>query len=122
MALLKILEEYSDEDHPLTQPKLLELIDTIYHVTLDRRTLYSNIEMLVNNVLFEYLIVEMEEYREPFRKKLDSVYDVMHNGGFPQINGAIQNILPEVLDAEEVYSEVPFTYREEKRSGTESLT
>ncbi len=46
MALLKILEEYSDEDHPLTQPKLLELIDTIYHVTLDRRTLYSNIEML----------------------------------------------------------------------------
>lgn len=46
LALLKILEEYSDEDHPLTQPKLLELIDTIYHVTLDRRTLYSNIEML----------------------------------------------------------------------------
>lgn len=46
LALLKILEEYSDEDHPLTQPKLLELIDTIYHVSLDRRTLYSNIEML----------------------------------------------------------------------------
>lgn len=46
LALLKILEEYTDEDHPLTQPRLLELIETIYHVTLDRRTLYSNIEML----------------------------------------------------------------------------
>ena len=45
-ALLKILEEYSDEEHPLTQPKLLELVNTIYHITLDRRTLYSNIEML----------------------------------------------------------------------------
>ena len=67
---------------------------------------------LVNNILSEYLIADMEEYKETFREKLNSVYDVMHNGGFPQINGATQDILPEVLDAEEVYSEVPFTYRE----------
>ena len=55
----------------------------------------------------------MEEFRESFRKKLESVYDVMHNGGYPQINGAIQDILPEILSADEVYSEVPFTYKEE---------
>ena len=46
LALLRILEENSDEEHPLTQPQLLNLVDTIYHITLDRRTLYSNIEML----------------------------------------------------------------------------
>lgn len=70
-------------------------------------------ENAVNNILSEYLIAEMGEYRETFRKKLESVYDVMHNGGYPQINGATQNILPEILCAEEVYSEVPFTYKEE---------
>lgn len=46
IALLKILEEYSDENHILTQPKLLNLLKTIYHLDLDRRTLYKNIEML----------------------------------------------------------------------------
>ncbi len=48
IALLKILEEHSDEEHILTQPKLLELLETIYHVNLDRRTLYKNVEMLQN--------------------------------------------------------------------------
>ena len=68
---------------------------------------------LVNNVMSEYLIAEMEEYKDSFRKKMESVYDVMHNGGYPQINGAIQDILPEILCADEVYSEVPFTYKDE---------
>ncbi len=67
---------------------------------------------LMNNVLSEYMIAEMEGYRESFRKKLGSVYDVIHEGGYPQINGAMQNILPEILNAEEAYSEVPFTWME----------
>lgn len=46
IALLKILEEYSDEEHILKQPELLGLLETIYHISLDRRTLYKNIEML----------------------------------------------------------------------------
>ena len=46
LALLKILEEHSDEDHILSQPELLGLLETIYHVNLDRRTLYKNVEML----------------------------------------------------------------------------
>lgn len=48
LALLKILEEHSDENHILTQPELLNLLDTIYNVNLDRRTLYKNVEMLQN--------------------------------------------------------------------------
>ena len=46
LALLKILEEHSDEEHILSQPELLGLLETIYHVNLDRRTLYKNVEML----------------------------------------------------------------------------
>lgn len=48
LALLRILEEHSDEEHILTQPELLGLLETIYHVDLDRRTLYKNVEMLQN--------------------------------------------------------------------------
>ena len=46
LALLEILKEYTDEYHVLTQPELLNLLDTIYHVSLDRRTLYKNVQML----------------------------------------------------------------------------
>ena len=68
---------------------------------------------LVSNVLSEYMIAEMEDQKESFRKKLESVYDVMHSGGYPQRNGAVQDILPDLLKSDEIYSEVPFTYREE---------
>ncbi|MBR5754919.1 MAG: PD-(D/E)XK nuclease family protein, partial [Erysipelotrichaceae bacterium] len=70
-------------------------------------------EDLVDNIMTEYMTAEMENYDRIFRKTLGSVYDKMHNGGYPQINGAIQNILPELLEAEEIYSEVPFTCKEE---------
>ena len=46
IAVLRILEEFSDEQHILTQPQLLEFLSSIYNVSLDRRTLYRNIEML----------------------------------------------------------------------------
>lgn len=46
LALLRILEEFSDEDHILTQPELLNHLDNIYHLDIDRRTLYKNISIL----------------------------------------------------------------------------
>ena len=46
LALLRILEEHTDDEHILSQPDLLNLLDTIYDVKLERRTLYKNIEML----------------------------------------------------------------------------
>ncbi|MBR4461077.1 MAG: UvrD-helicase domain-containing protein [Erysipelotrichaceae bacterium] len=67
---------------------------------------------IVNNVLSEYMIAEMEGCRGSFRQKLESVFEVMHHGGYPQVNDAVQDILPMVLNADEVYSEVPFTYKE----------
>ncbi len=101
-------EEVKDETYST-------LIGTMVHRLLEMIIMSKDRLMkqdLVNNILSEYLIAEMEGYRESFGEKLNSVYDVMHNGGYPQINGAIQNILPEILNADEVYSEVPFTYRE----------
>lgn len=68
---------------------------------------------IVENILDEYQTNEFIEYTNTFKTKLNNVYDVIHNGGYPQINGAIQDILPVLLSAEEIYSEVPFTYKED---------
>ena len=46
VCMLKILEEYSDEDHILTAKEISEKFKTLYDMTLDRRTVYSTINTL----------------------------------------------------------------------------
>ena len=81
-------------------------------IIMSKDKLQKNV--MINNIISEYLTSEFENRKELFADAMNNVYDVMHNGGFPQINGAMQEILPEVLNADEVYSEVPFTYKEEE--------
>ena len=50
-ALLEILKEYSDENHILSSSEMIRLLEQKYNISIDRRTLYTNIEMLQN---FDY--------------------------------------------------------------------
>ena len=45
-ALLKILQEETDRDHILSAPQLIEKMHQVLGITIERRTLYSNIEIL----------------------------------------------------------------------------
>ena len=45
-ALLEILREYTDKDHCLSAPDLIDLMKSQYGVELERRTLYANIRFL----------------------------------------------------------------------------
>lgn len=45
-ACYQILKEYSDENHPLTTKEILDKMELLYMLTIDRRTLYANIQML----------------------------------------------------------------------------
>ena len=58
LAVYKVLEEFSDENHPLTRAEITDLIKKLYNITIDRRTLYRNIEMLIN---FGYDISDYNE-------------------------------------------------------------
>lgn len=58
LAVYKVLEEFSDENHPLTRTEIIDLIEKQYNITIDRRTLYRNIEMLIN---FGYDISDYNE-------------------------------------------------------------
>ena len=58
LAVYKVLEEFSDENHPLTRTEITNLIEKQYNITIDRRALYRNIEMLIN---FGYDISDYNE-------------------------------------------------------------
>lgn len=46
LALYEILSEYSDEEHILTRKDLETKLEQQYHITLERRKLYDDIEIL----------------------------------------------------------------------------
>ena len=58
LAILTILKESSDENHIITQPQLLTMLENIYNVKIDRRTLYRNIDSLID---FGYDISKFED-------------------------------------------------------------
>lgn len=64
---------------------------------------------LIQGILDEYSLNDKEEYKNI----LESVYTTMFNGGYPQKNGAPQDLLP-ILFKSECYTEVPFSFKEGK--------
>ena len=71
----------------------------------------------VNEILNEFLTPECEKFRDDFKAALSGVAERMRNGGYAQSNGLPQDMLKTLLDADEVYCEVPFCYSEESENG-----
>lgn len=46
MLILKILKEYTDEEHPLTQQEIIDLLRRHYSMDCDRRSIRNNIQSL----------------------------------------------------------------------------
>ena len=46
LCVLHILEEYSDEDHPLSTKDIISKMELLYDRTANRRTIYSAVEAL----------------------------------------------------------------------------
>ena len=46
MLILKILKEYTDEEHPLTQQEIIDLLRRNYGMDCDRRSIRNNIQSL----------------------------------------------------------------------------
>jgi len=47
LCVLEVLKEYTDKDHILKQSELKELVEINYDLIIDRRTLYANIDLLI---------------------------------------------------------------------------
>ena len=66
----------------------------------------------IEQIICEHRSPKTSKVEPEIRKALQKVVDVLGNGGFPQTNGAPQDILNVLCNAEEVYCEVPFCYQE----------
>lgn len=47
LRVLDILKRYSDQNHPLTQDKIVERLKKLYHIDVDRRTVSRQISLLL---------------------------------------------------------------------------
>lgn len=63
LALLEILKTHSDEEHPLSVSQITALMESGYGLKLERRTIYSNIELLSNS---GYEISTFEDNRKGY--------------------------------------------------------
>ena len=48
LAIYQVLKEHSDEDHILSNPEIIRLIETKYDIKMNQRTIINNIEALIN--------------------------------------------------------------------------
>ena len=78
LMILKILEKYSDEEHKLTQKRIIELLDTEYGMECDRRSVAKNINSLKEmgyDIIRDkdgcYIVKEFEDWE--LRVLIDSV-------------------------------------------------
>lgn len=67
----------------------------------------------VDEITREYRSPKNEKYEQEIRTALLKVVEVLDAGGYVQSNGAPQDVVKTLCEAEEVYCEVPFCYKEE---------
>lgn len=46
LALIEILTKYTDQDHLLSTPQIISILESEYGLTCERRTIYANMELL----------------------------------------------------------------------------
>lgn len=66
-----------------------------------------------DEIIREYMTAAYEDYSSALRETLVIVAGQMRNGGYVQNNAVPKDILNTLLTADEVYTEVPFCYKEE---------
>ncbi len=93
-----------------------KLIGTLVHRMME--VIVSSKDSIDRNTLISSLCDSLDKDDSYYADILNRVYDRMHDGGYPQVNGGVSDILNELLTANEVYCEVPFSYH----NGTNDIT
>jgi ATP-dependent exoDNAse (exonuclease V) beta subunit len=96
------------------------LVGTMTHRLMEMLVSSKNMindKEAIREVINEYITPATEKYEKQLRTMLENVVQTIRSGGYPQINGAPQDILGTLLAADEVYCEVPFSYKEDTEEG-----
>lgn len=71
-----------------------------------------DVDAAIKEIITEFRTFKSEDYEDVFENLLKDVALTMRNGGYAQDNGLPQDLLKELMSAEKVYCEVPFSYKE----------
>ena len=109
----------TDEDD-LELHSFASVIGTMIHKYLEMVVSSRNKidpEEAIKEIISEHRTARMAPYEEKIANALMSVARTIASGGYAQTNGVPQNILKTLLNADEVYCEVPFCYKEDTPEG-----
>ena len=74
-------------------------------------------EEAVQEIISEFRTASMKPYAEKISEALSGVAKTVMHGGYDQTNGLPKDIFKALLDADEVFCEVPFCYKEDTPDG-----
>ena len=109
------------EEDETEQKEYPALIGTMTHKLMEELVLSRNtidIEILIDEIIREYLRPAQQHYEDDLRTILKRVAERMRSGGYEQTNVLPKDILKTLLEADEVYCEVPFTYKDDENGDT----
>ena len=121
--------KFKDKTYSIVSPsKLINIIDDESHAkgksinkdaSLKGTIIHRLMELFVSSGfsddLSSYLNMINNEFdlNNEFDSVLTNIYNTMKNGGFDQENGFDKNLISILKDADEIYCELPFAYKED---------
>jgi len=105
------------KDDKVKEPRgLSALRGTMIHRLMETLVSSRNsvkLEEAVPEIISEYMTPDMKPYEQELSDALMGAAGTMRSGGYIQSNGLPQDLLTILLNADEVYCEVPFSYLDE---------
>ena len=116
----KVSDSHDGDDEEKVEPvdrRYPRLLGTTVHRLME--ILVSSkgnmdLEAVVNEVIHEFKNRTDAQLLDKLNVSLTSVANTMKNGGYPQTNDMPQDILNVLINADEVYCEVPFSYKDKE--------
>lgn len=110
----------SEDEAKVQKNPFAALIGTMVHKFME--TIITtrgevNAISIVESIIDEYKTARMIPYMDRIRDNLSSVAETIIGGGYEQNNDVPADIFNTLLDADEVFCEVPFCYKEDTGSG-----
>ncbi|WP_034450136.1 UvrD-helicase domain-containing protein [Butyrivibrio sp. AE2032] len=117
------IKSHSSGDKENKSKKLIEptLLGSTVHRMLEILVLSKgdiDIGVTVDGIIKEFITPYNECYSAALSSTLKDVAKTMKSGGYPQTNDAPQDLLPVLFKADQVYCEVPFSYKYTEDSKT----
>ncbi len=109
-------EPAGETSDPSGHGRLAALLGTMAHRLMEMLVSARNavdVRAAVGEILREYRTPDSEEMEDRLGALLLRVAERIRSGGYPQCGGMPQDILGTLLSADEVYCEIPFSWRDE---------